>query len=420
MPYNTRRKSLSLAELGILPKRSRAVSHPSPPNTILADGPPQKKVRTSHGSFDAAAPARGAMSPPRTTTIRIKEEKPRATAQLSPPPSPGREGNSKVDTEGINDDIVVGVIEQLQNTGNRPHLVKELAAVLATSIHAVDKSANPSALISSRLTSYLNRTRPAFTPCPLAKLIEPVHPRRLYFYLTTMPQQPLPSATDILPQLIRITPSLSSADDEEEEPYHRSRVELSPSPEVDLSSPELDDEDDEPASPARSFQTRSQERTQSPKDLSHNRRAVSPQLEPEEKTFKQTANQLYKQEQERQNSLREVDMDVVAGAINENESVARSIEAEENARDAVAELFEHAQHLHMPVSTMTFSSPMMLPQSHDTINAQLKSTRRDEVMEHMSLDVGPKDETMEIIAWDSLQSPENIELAELEDMFDAY
>lgn len=36
----------------------------------------------------------------------------------------------KIDTEGINDDIVVAVINQLEKTGNRPHLVKELAAVL--------------------------------------------------------------------------------------------------------------------------------------------------------------------------------------------------------------------------------------------------------------------------------------------------
>jgi hypothetical protein len=36
----------------------------------------------------------------------------------------------KIDTEVINDDIVVAVINQLEKTGNRPHLVKELAAVL--------------------------------------------------------------------------------------------------------------------------------------------------------------------------------------------------------------------------------------------------------------------------------------------------
>lgn len=39
---------------------------------------------------------------------------------------------SKIDTEGINDDIVVGVIHQLEKTANRPHLVKKLAAVLVT------------------------------------------------------------------------------------------------------------------------------------------------------------------------------------------------------------------------------------------------------------------------------------------------
>lgn len=38
----------------------------------------------------------------------------------------------KIDTEGINDDIVVAVINQLEKTGNRPHLVKELAAILVT------------------------------------------------------------------------------------------------------------------------------------------------------------------------------------------------------------------------------------------------------------------------------------------------
>ncbi len=45
----------------------------------------------------------------------------------------------KVDTEGIHDDIVIGVIEQLEKTGNRPHLMKELAAVLSTTNDAVLK-----------------------------------------------------------------------------------------------------------------------------------------------------------------------------------------------------------------------------------------------------------------------------------------
>jgi hypothetical protein len=44
---------------------------------------------------------------------------------------------------GINDDIVEGVITQLQKTANRPHLVKELAAILSTSVKIVETSVLP-------------------------------------------------------------------------------------------------------------------------------------------------------------------------------------------------------------------------------------------------------------------------------------
>jgi len=46
---------------------------------------------------------------------------------------------SKIDTEGINDDIVTAVIQQLEKTGNRPHLIRELAAVLSTTSESVAK-----------------------------------------------------------------------------------------------------------------------------------------------------------------------------------------------------------------------------------------------------------------------------------------
>lgn len=57
----------------------------------------------------------------------------RGLFEFTPPPSP-MDGvlAPKIDTEGINDDIVIAVINQLEKTGNRPHLVKELAAVLVT------------------------------------------------------------------------------------------------------------------------------------------------------------------------------------------------------------------------------------------------------------------------------------------------
>jgi hypothetical protein len=58
----------------------------------------------------------------------------------TPPPSPGGEsGTTKIDTQGIDDEIVVGVIEQLQKTGNRPHLLKELALVLSPIIPIVER-----------------------------------------------------------------------------------------------------------------------------------------------------------------------------------------------------------------------------------------------------------------------------------------
>ena len=442
MPYNTRRKSLSLTELGItLPKRQRTQSHPSPPSTI-AEGDesdrPSKKSRL--------------MSPP-----EIKEEKSKLAGQLSPPPSPAAEGSNKVDVEGIGDDIVVGTIQQLEQTGNRPHLVKELAAVLATSLHSVEKyekpsqgqkrkranilhrSANPSALISSRLTSYLNRPWPTVSPCPLAKDLSPVHPRRLYFFLTMMPRQPIPETVEPLPKQHRIiSPSLSSASaaDEEDERYNRNRQALSPSPEVDLTSPELDEESaQEPPTPGAPFSGRNsvaRERSASASNLSQNRRGASPQLENEERDFKQTATALYEQAQRRNSQPDQPDVgmeqaaDTSAGAEQDTASVTMSIEeSEESAAlknsEAAAALFGHAEHLKPMEGQMElFSSPVIQPQNVLQIDpVASKVERRDEAMEHMVLDTHPKD-VVTMADWDTLQSPENVDVSELEDMFDAY
>lgn len=67
-------------------------------------------------------------------------ERPKSSGRAydhTPPPSPVASGSIKVDTNGINDDIVVCVIEQLEKTGNRPHLIKELATVLSVINDAV-------------------------------------------------------------------------------------------------------------------------------------------------------------------------------------------------------------------------------------------------------------------------------------------
>lgn len=458
MPYNTRRKSLSLSELGItVPKRSRTHSHPSPPSTIAEDDErPVKKSKRSHASD---TPPSGLMSPPRTTAIRVKEEKPRKPVALSPPPSPAREGSHKVDAEGINDDIVIGTIRQLEQTGNRPHLVKELAAVLATGLHCVEKydrptqvhlhncantvqrSANPCALISSRLTAYLNRQWPAVSPCPLAKDLSPVHPRRLYFYLTTTPHQPIPETVAAVPQPTRIiSPSISSASAaDEDERYNRQRTALSPSPEVDLSSPELEDEhaDDRPPTPGAPFSGRSsmsRERSASAADLARNRRAASPQLEHEERDFKQTASQLQAQQRRhsRQQSAPDVtmvdgDADASAGAEQQDGSAMLVEESEESAAkknsEAAADLFGHnAESLKSWAwgrTEMEFSSPVIAARTA----AQGAGTyKRDEPMT-LDLDAvrGAVVGARELEGyWEQLTSPENVDLAELDDMFDSY
>lgn len=139
MPYNTRRKSLSLPSLGIhLPvTHASRVSARSPPSN---EQPPSKKVKRSHDDEKSPSP----MSPPpkRSQTKATKYEH-------TPPPSPGAEDVEEVkaiDLSGINDEIVEAVIVQLQEAGNKPHLVKQLAEILHKSVKIVEQyvSSSPS------------------------------------------------------------------------------------------------------------------------------------------------------------------------------------------------------------------------------------------------------------------------------------
>lgn len=133
MGYNTRRKSLSLPSLGIhLP-----VTRSPPATTPVSEQPPAKKMKRSHGSVSPAP-----MSPP---LRRERTPKPVVKYEHTPPPSPEAEGDEdrasnakEIDMAGINDEIVEGVIVQLQKTANRPHLVKELASILQNSVKIVE------------------------------------------------------------------------------------------------------------------------------------------------------------------------------------------------------------------------------------------------------------------------------------------
>ena len=143
MPYNTRRKSLSLPSLGIaLPNASRAHrsnSNTTPPHEQTR-APPSKKVKRSHNENEPLSPVSSprstAASPPAEISASLPQ---RIKIEHTPPPSPGDVVGTarKVDTDGINDDIVIAVIEQLEKTGNRPHLIKDLATVLASTNQSI-------------------------------------------------------------------------------------------------------------------------------------------------------------------------------------------------------------------------------------------------------------------------------------------
>ncbi|KKY28612.1 hypothetical protein UCRPC4_g00417 [Phaeomoniella chlamydospora] len=432
MGYNTRRKSLSLPSLGIhLPQTSRAQrsSPVATKDSVSTDvqAPPPKRVKRSHDeseSESAGSPA----SAPRTKTPEPSPKQRRTAYEHTPPPSPKTESTTtKIDTDGINDDIVIAVIKQLEKTGNRPHLIRELATVLAASNESVAHSANPAALLSSRLSLYLKRPWTALAPCPLAKELIPVHPRKVFFFLTTCPRQELPETSDdiIAPnaQMKQLTPSVStpSIDQDDIDAETRDRMRMSPSPEVDLSSPELDDsgiEDmDTPPTPAGSFSARSSLARdgsvgQSATRLQPNR-APSPPLEADEKGFTEMANEV----RARGANLQDLD-------------VQPSTETDEPNRDGTAEQApETAEQTHRRDQELGFalfgqgnptiiaavtSSPMMGPQklvSHVEI-------KKEHQLPTTLVDVNFKDIEM-ANAWE-MQSPEDIELGELDGLFSEF
>lgn len=335
------------------------------------------------------------------------------------------------------------------------------------------------------MTAYLQRSWPTISPCPLAKDLSPVHPRRLYFFLTTTPRQPIPDVAAPLPAPHRIiSPSLSSAsaaDEEEEENYNRRRTQLSPSPEVDLSSPELDD-DPTQQSHTGSFDGRNSIARDSRSSSLSRHRAASPQLELEEQDFKQTASQLFEEAQQRRRSSQlqkeensssqsqdiKMEADVAPGAEQDSpaddadkDAIQQTTEAAGTAgvktlgtddriddHDAAALFFNGHADLLKTMTSMEFSSPVIRPEESHSLDETMEqsvtsqpreeqsqspaeSPRHEQPTDQIALDP-PKLTTelslpdaaisSEVFTWDGglLQSPEHVDLAELEDMFDAY
>lgn len=389
---------------------------------------PAKKQKRSHSGSSASS----LTSPSNTLPLRdFDAQRTKSSGRVAdtPPPSPGGEsGQAKVDTQGIDDEIVVGVIEQLEKTGNRPHLLKELATVLSPTIPIVERyvptsslpapsleptiltshsSANPAAIISSRLATYLKRNWTALSRCPLDKKLVGTHPKRVYYFLTTTPHQPIPadgSNGAVLPRIV--TPSLSSGVSEEEDMDARARARMSPSPELDLS-------DYDESGSADPFS--SQVHPPTIANISHNRRAQSPPLEKEEREFTLTASFL-QQERKRAEAERErsasmsaeptqtsdVSMDDVAQSIEETEELA----ARKNS-EAAAALFGH-----MASSSFDFSvdSPALKSQAFHLEMPPPMFKPHEVKLEIADIDW----------SWSDMRSPEHIELDELEEMFGGY
>lgn len=266
------------------------------------------------------------------------------------------------------------------------------------------RSANACAIISSRLASYIKRSCwSAKSPCPLAKELETVHPRRTYFYLTTCPRQPLPDPAQAasLSQLAHlrtiVTPSLSSSASSSEDADMERRRELSPSPEVDLSSPEFDDMDDDmpmPSTPIGSLSLRGlgvhpRHYASGAGSGRSNTRATSPPLEKDEKEFTQTADGLQK---------RKLTGDLLSATASAN------MEVDYCAKDDSGLFGEKT-------TGMMFGSHLVTSPSVRPAAMSLHFGKRDVEAEGWA-----KLESM--LEWD--RSPETIELEELDGLLNGY
>ncbi|KAL8899882.1 MAG: hypothetical protein Q9207_005969 [Kuettlingeria erythrocarpa] len=462
MPYNTRRKSLSLPSLGIqLPNASRA-HRPSIAKAATAaeaapsqQQPPAKKVKRAHTADDAsptsASRPRSSTSSSSSKFVSFASERPRSNGRTAyehtPPPSPGPTHDRRIDTEGINDDIVIGVIEQLEKTGNRPHLIKELSTVLSTTNDSVLGSANPVALLSSRLAAYLRRDCwTALSPCPLAKELIPVHPRKVFYYLTTRPRQEIPAdSSDIIASPLNtsikaggksgqriISPSLSNAsvdDDDSDAAELRKREAFSPSPEVDLSVPELDpvtqakDDFYSPPTPAgstpsgRSSLARDGSSGSGSEDMSltHNHRAQSPPLEGDEKEFTQTASNMrmrgmsFDEQNIRPSTEAVNDLPATVGEMHLDETEEEV--AHRDQEDGVA-LFGGQQHA-QAMGAVTMSSPFVKPaQSRVPVAMVTKRSTTEVEVEEANTIMGHQS-----YDW-TMREPESVQLDELDDLFE--
>jgi hypothetical protein len=224
---------------------------------------------------------------------------------------------------------------------------------------------------------------------------------------------PLPqSSDDILPPPLMaskdLTPSVSEhsqLDDIELDSRERSR--LSPSPEVELYSPELDQEDAmDPTTPGESFSARSSLNPDgTPEVRRRPNRAPSPLLEADERGFTETATAVRARRLSLQNPTIQASVEVsgqvqTADVTDETPEMQHKID-----RELGMELFGHAHTgLHAPEQKLFSSSPMI-------------QAKQEQISRPLTLQLD--DIEMTEAAWTQM-SPEQIDVDELDSLFTGF
>jgi hypothetical protein len=191
---------------------------------------------------------------------------------------------------------------------------------------------------------------------------------------------------------------------------------MSPSPEVELMGPDLDEDDDMQLSRSDSFPHShlAISITNPPTPGLVNSR-TSPALEKDEHEFTQTANSL---QLLRTTESMEMKLDLPPTALDRLDQLMANAEDESEEtvfrrnKEAADALFGNAEgHLSLKKTLFLASSPMLNP----TMEVDTSTTRP--VPPPLSLS---QDRTDSSFAWAELKSPETVELDELEDLFESY
>jgi hypothetical protein len=238
-----------------------------------------------------------------------------------------------------------------------------------------------------------------------------VHPRKVFFYLTNQPRMPLPeNSDDILPpsalaEIKRLTPSISdpsvTGDDMDIDMRGRS-----PSPEVELFSPDLEDDSvPTPPTPGEAFSGRNSLNPDGTPDIrSRPNRAPSPALEADERGFTETATAVRARGMSLQGPPPQATIEVDATAILEEDETPE----QQHTRDRVLahSLFgSYHNGLVVPDQKGLASSPMIAPRGDHQARLALTLNLDDIDMTDTQF---------------AMRSPETIDVDELDSMLTGF